>query len=116
MIGRLFPYLLCLGTIAVSPMASASVPEVILIVLPLKSETLSQCEDSSIRFLRANGFGTSVRREGAEFVKIFGKKLNNSFSLQIECDQLLKTKALAFSHPRTSSQLSVDSIINGLLY
>ena len=116
MVKKLFQFLLCFGTVSASPIAAASVPEVILVVLPLKSETLRQCEDSSIRFLRAKGFGTSVRREGTEFVKIFGKKAFNGYSLQVECDQSLKTKALAFSHPSTSSQLSVNSIIDGLLY
>ena len=116
MIKKLFQFLLCFGTLSASPLAAANVPEVILIVLPLKSETLRQCENSSIRFLRAKGFEISVRREGNEFVKIFGEKVFDGYSLQIECDQFLKTKALAFSHPSTSSQLSVDSIIDGLLY
>ena len=116
MIQKLFQFLLFFGAVSASPIAAANVPEVILIVLPLKSETLRQCEDSSIRFLRTKGFGTSVRKEGTEFVKIFGEKAFDGYSLQVECDQALKTKALAFSHPSTSSQLSVDSIIHGLLY
>ena len=57
-----------------SPMASASMPEVQLIVLPLKSQTLQQYEQSSVRFHRANGFKTSVDWKVSEFIKIDGKK------------------------------------------
>ena len=49
-------------------------PEVQLIVLPLKPQTLQQYEQSSVRFHRANGFKTSVDWKGSEFVKIDGKK------------------------------------------
>ena len=57
-----------------SPMASEDMPEVQLIVLPLKSQTLQQYEQSSVRLHRANGFKTSIDRKGSEFVKIDGKK------------------------------------------
>ena len=98
-----------------SPTASASVPEVELIALPLKSKTLKQCEQSSVRFLRANGFKTSVDWKGSEFVKIYGKNTYSNYSLQLECDASLNTKALGFSHPPTSKQSSIDAVIEGLL-
>ena len=112
---KLIANLFLLSTMMGSPMASASVPEIQLIVLPLKSETLKQCEQSSVRFLRANGFKTSVDRKGSEFVKIYGKNTYSNFSLQIECDASLNTKALGFSHPPSSKQSSIDAVIEGLL-
>ena len=115
MLKRLFPVFLFLGAAMASPTASASVPEVQLIVIPLETETLRQCERSSLRFLRANGFKTSVRRDGSRFVKIYGEKAFDRFSLQLECDRTLNTKALAFSHPRRARQSSVNTIIEGLL-
>ena len=115
MFKKLFPACLLFSAAMASPMASASVPEVQLIVLPLETQSLRQCERSSLRFLRANGFQTSVRREGSRFVKIYGKKASNRFSLQLECDRTLNTKALAFSHPRRARQSSVDAIVEGLL-
>ena len=115
MLKRLSPVVLFFGAALASPMASASVPEVQLIVLPLEAQTLRQCERSSLRFLRANGFQTSVRREGSRFVKIYGEKASDRFSLQLECDRSLNTKALAFSHPRRARQSLVNLIIDGLL-
>lgn len=112
---RLIPAVVLFSAAMASPMASASVPEVQLIVLSLGSQTLRQCERSSLRFLNANGFETSVRREGSQFVKIFGEKAFDRFSLQLECDRSLNTKALAFSHPRRARQSLVDAIIEGLL-
>ena len=112
---RLIPAVVLFSGAMASPMASASVPEVQLIVLSLGSQTLRQCERSSLRFLNANGFETSVRREGSQFVKIFGEKAFDRFSLQLECDRSLNTKALAFSHPRRARQSLVDAIIEGLL-
>ena len=112
---KLFATLFFLSTMVSNPMASASVPEVQLIVLPLKSDTLKQCEQSSVRFLRANGFKTSVDWKGSEFVKIYGKNTYSNYSLQLECDASLNTKALGFSHPPTSKQSSIDAVIEGLL-
>ena len=112
---KLFATLFFLSTMVSNPMASASVPEVQLIVLPLKSETLKQCEQSSVRFLRANGFKTSVDWKGSEFVKIYGKNTYSNYSLQLECVGSLNTKALGFSHPPTSKQSSIDAVIEGLL-
>lgn len=115
MLKKLFPACLLFTAAMASPMASASVPEVQLIVLSLETQSLRQCERSSLRFLRANGFKTSVRREGSRFVKIYGEKAFDRFSLQLECDRTLNTKALAFSHPRRARQSSVDAIVEGLL-
>ena len=116
MFRKSFPALLFFGAMIICPIASARVPEVQLIVLPLKSETLRQCEQSSVSFLQANGFKTSVDWKGSEFVKIYGKKPYSNFSLQLECDSSLNTKALGFSHPHRSKQSSIDAIIEGLLY
>ena len=116
MFGKLFPTLVFFSAMIVSPIASASVPEVQLIVLPLKSETLRQCEQLSVGFLQSNGFKTSVDWKGSEFVNIYGEKAYANYSLQIECDSSLNTKALGFSHPSSSSQSSIDAIIEGLLY
>ena len=115
MLKKFFPVFLFFGALWASPMASASVPEVQLIVLPLETQSLRQCEQSSLRFLRANGFNTRVRREGSRFVKIYGEKAFDRFSLQLECDRTLNTKALAFSHPRRARRSSVDAIVEGLL-
>ena len=116
MFSKSFPALVFFGAMIVCPMASANVPEVQLIVLPLKSETLRQCEESSVSFLQANGFKTSTDWKGSEFVKIYAKNAYSNFSLQVECDSSLNTKALGFSHPRRSKQSSIDAIIEGLLY
>ena len=98
-----------------SPTASASVPEVELITLPLKSKTLKQNEQSSVRFFRANDFKTSVDWKESKFVKIYGKNTHSNDSLQLECDASLKTKARDFPHPSTSKQSPIDAVIEGLL-
>ena len=116
MFRKSFPALVSFCAMIACPIASASVPEVQLIVLRLESETLRQCEQSSVSFLQANGFKTSVDWKGSEFVKIYGKKADANLSLQLECDSSLNTKALGFSHPYRSRQSFIDKIIEGLLY
>ena len=82
-----------------SPTASASVPEVELITLPLKSKTLKQNEQSSVRFFRVNDFKTSVDWKGSKFVKIYGKKYSLQRQLTAWMRCITQYKSSWFSAP-----------------
>lgn len=94
---------------------ASEAPAIRLIVLPLRGESIQQCEMSSVRALRSHGFKTEVLNQGASVVKIWGAKDSKRYAIQLECDEGLNTKAVAFSHPYNHNSKKVESIIYSLL-
>ena len=94
---------------------AAEAPAIRLVVLPLRGESIQQCELSSVRALRSHGFKTEVLNQGPSVVKIWGTKDSKCYAIQLECDKGLNTKAVAFSHPFSHNSKKVESIIYSLL-
>ena len=102
----------CSLFIGTGPLAAADVPTVRLVVVPLGEQTIKQCKSSTVKYLRSKGFQTSVLRQGSNVVKIWGIKPVKQYSLQIECDRKMGTKAIGFSHPYTHNEFDVETIID----
>ena len=90
------------------------VPDLRLVVRSLDGQSLWQCERSSVRALRRWGLRTKVSRQEASVVKVWGTRGSKLYSVQVECDSSLQTKAIAFSHPVAHSSREVEAIIDSL--
>ena len=97
-----------------SRVVSAEVPSLRLLVAPLKGQSLAQCESTSVSALRSWGFQTQELKQEISVFKIWETKQSSLYSIQIECDAFLQTKAVAFSHPTRPNTQEVVSIINTL--
>ena len=94
---------------------AAEVPSIRLVVLPLDSETIQECESSAVQALTSHGFQTQVLKQGQSVVKVWGMKRSKLYAIQLECDTELKTKAFAFTHPYTDNSPKIDKIIDTVL-
>jgi len=90
------------------------VPDMRLVVGSLDGQSLRECERSSVRVLRQYGLTTSVSRQDSTVVKVWGTSSSKLYSIQVECDTSMQTKAIAFSHPVAHNSKEVNAILDSL--
>lgn len=88
------------------------VPDLRLVVGNLNGQSLRSCEQSSVGTMRRYGLTTQVLKQGATVVKIWGTSYSKSYRIQVECDNNMQVKAVAFSHPVAHNSQEVVEIID----
>ena len=111
---RRFVSAVSVGLLFASGALAHDVPDLRLVVRSLDGQSLWQCERSAVRTLRRWGFRTKVSRQEASVVKVWGTRGSKFYSLQVECDSSMQTKAVAFSHPVAHNSREVVAIMDSL--
>ncbi len=111
---RRFVSAVSVGLLFASGALAHDVPDLRLVVRSLDGQSLWQCERSAVRALRRWGFRTKVSRQEASVVKVWGTRSSKFYSLQVECDSSMQTKAVAFSHPVAHNSREVVAIMDSL--